>query len=120
MLIHQVLLIALIKQLLITPYVFDKCSLIKAVEYLIFNCYFTVGDTIMKQIIGIPLGGDPAPFWADLFLFHYESKWILKMKRENNILARKFGSMFRFLDDLDAMNDGGEFERNLINIYPPE
>ena len=32
-----------------------------AVAYLLFN-YFTVGPTIFCQVIGIPVGSDPAPF----------------------------------------------------------
>ena len=58
------------------------------------------------------MGSDPAPFFANLFLFHYESKWIKKMKESAN--------MFRFIDDLTALNDGGEFERSFKEIYPPE
>ena len=66
------------------------------------------------------MGGDPAPFWANLFLFYYESKWLLEMKKTNNILARKFGNTFRFIDDLNALNDGAEFQNHHLEIYPPE
>ena len=38
-----------------------------AVSYLLSNCYFTVGPKIFCQIIGIPMGSDPAPFFANLF-----------------------------------------------------
>jgi hypothetical protein len=64
------------------------------------------------------MGMDPAPFWANLFLFHYESEWIMKIKKSNNILARKFGNTFRFIDDLIAMNDGGVFQNHVKDIYP--
>ena len=33
-----------------------------AVTYLLFNCYFIAGLKIFCQIIGIPMGSDPAPF----------------------------------------------------------
>ena len=33
-----------------------------AVAHLLLNCYFTVGPKIFCQIIGIPMGSDPAPF----------------------------------------------------------
>ena len=33
-----------------------------AVAYLLLNCYFTVGPKISCQIIGIPMGSDPASF----------------------------------------------------------
>ena len=34
--------------------------------------------------------------------------------------ARKFNNVFRFIDDLCAVNDDGEFEKNIKNIYPEE
>ena len=40
-----------------------------AVAYLLLNCYFIVGSKIFCQIIGIPMGSDPAPFFANLFLY---------------------------------------------------
>ena len=63
-----------------SSFVFDKSSLIEAVKFLITNCYFTVGNMLLKQIIGIPMGLDPAPYFANDFLFSYESKWIKKTK----------------------------------------
>ena len=35
-------------------------------------------------------------------------------------MARRFGNVFRYIDDLLAISDNGEFERNYRNIYPPE
>ena len=57
---------------------------------MIENCYFSVGTIIMRQAIGIPMGIDPAPFWANLFLFYFEYKWMKRMRQTNNLLARKF------------------------------
>ena len=101
-------------------YTYDKTSIMQAVNYLISQCNFSIGNALLQQIIGIPMGGDPAPFWANLFLFFYESKWLLQMKKTNNILARKFTNTFRFIDDLNALNDGGEFEKHHQEIYPTE
>ena len=47
---------------------FSRNSLKIAVKHLIQNCYFTVGNVVMRQAIGIPMGIDPAPFWANLVL----------------------------------------------------
>jgi hypothetical protein len=47
---------------------FSQNSLKQATKHLITNCYFTVGNTVMRQVVGIPMGIDPAPFWANLFL----------------------------------------------------
>ena len=39
------------------------------VKHLIQNCFFTVGNITIQQVIGIPMGIDPAPFWANLLLY---------------------------------------------------
>ena len=46
---------------------FTKASLKATVEYLISKCYFTVGNAVFMQKIGMPMGIDPA-------IYHYESK----------------------------------------------
>ena len=38
----------------------------------------------------------------------------------DKIKARHFHSRKRFIDDLYAINDGGEFERSVCEIYPKE
>ena len=92
----------------------------EAISYLLDNCYFTVGDQIFKQRIGIPMGSDPAPFFANLFLYYYESRFLKVLKKTNLPLARKFGNVWRFIDDLGALNYNGEFEKAAPKIYPPE
>ena len=66
------------------------------------------------------MGSDPAPFFANLFLFFYESRWLKSIKNTNYGVARKFDNIFRFIDDLIAINDGNEFENHYNEIYPPE
>ena len=99
---------------------FTKDQIKSAISYLLDNCYFCVGNSIFKQIIGIPMGSDPAPFMANLFLYHYESKFLLNLKKIDLPRARRFGNVFRYIDDLNAINDGGEFENCHKEIYPPE
>ena len=66
------------------------------------------------------MGSDPAPFFANLFLYHYESSWLKSIRKTNNTLARKFGKVFRYIDDLLALNDGLSFESFYSEIYPEE
>ena len=101
-------------------FMFTKASLKKSVKYILNNCFFSFGNKIFQQVIGIPMGSDPAPFMANLFLFFYENKWVLKTKKSNLKHARMFGNTFRFIDDLIAINDGGLFENNYMDIYPEE
>ena len=64
--------------------------------------FFTVANITLKQDIGIPMGVDPAPFWANLFLtFPF-------------VQAQHFHSTKRFTGDLCAMNDSDEFRRAYI------
>ena len=99
---------------------FVKNSLKRAVEHLIKCCYFEVGNLVLLQIIGIPMGIDPAPFWANLYLSKYECDFMKKIIKADVARARMFHGTFRFIDDLCAMNDGGEFERSYKEIYPKE
>ena len=66
------------------------------------------------------MGSDPAPFFANLFLYYYEKKWITDLQKRDLIAARKLANIFRFIDDLSAINDNGEFEKNCRDIYPEE
>ena len=49
-------------------------------DFLINKSFFQVGSKILRQVIGIPMGSDPAPFFGNLFLFFYESKWLKSLK----------------------------------------
>ena len=64
------------------------------------------------------MGSDPAPFFANLFLFYYESEWLRNIKKTDQCRARKFGNIFRFIDDLVAINDGLEFSKSYSEMYP--
>ena len=55
----------------------------------LFNCYFTVGPKMFCKIIGIPMRSDPAPFFANVFLYFYESKWMNKLKKNDLIKGKK-------------------------------
>ena len=84
------------------------------------NCYFKMGSKIFRQVIGIPMGSDPAPFMANLYLFHYENIFMRNLKKEDIQKARRFGNVFRFIDDLCAINDNGLFEEYYKDIYPKD
>ena len=65
--------------------VYDKTKIKLDIRYLMGNCYFVFGR-VFKQDIGIPMGSDPASFFANLFLFYFEDKWeeIYPPERELN------------------------------------
>ena len=99
---------------------YKKCSIKSALKYVIENSFFHVGDITFRQTIGIPIGSDPAPFFANLFLYIYESKFLSELKKSDPTRARKFRHIFRFIDDLISLNDDSEFLRSYKDIYPPE
>ena len=78
----------------------------------------------MRQSIGILMGIDPAPFWANFYLYSYEEEFISDLVKGggnySKIRARHFHACRRFIDDLCAMNDGGEFGMSFSQIYPEE
>ena len=100
--------------------VYSKKKVKDVIKYLIDNCFFTVGDILFRQAIGMPMGSDPAPFFANLFLFFYEVKWVKLVKKSDYGRVRRFLNTFRFIDDLIAANDYGEYEKSFKEIYPPE
>ena len=75
-------------------------SIKQAGKYLLENCFFKVDSHIFRQVIGILMGLDPAPFFINLFLFNCESEWVGKMKNIDHHRARRSGHVYRFTDDL--------------------
>ena len=63
----------------------------------------------MKEAIGFPTGIDPALFWANLFLYAYEVNYKTDLISLDKVKARHFHLTKRFIDDLCAFNNGGEF-----------
>ena len=66
------------------------------------------------------MGSDPAPFFANFFLYFFEREWLLKLKKTDIVKARRFSNCFRFIDDLNIFNDCGEFSQYISEIYPKE
>ena len=66
------------------------------------------------------MGIDPAPFWANLYLYSYECDFITALMTLDKGRARKFLQACRFIDDECNLNDGGEFGRSFKTIYPKE
>ena len=101
-------------------FVFTKSLLKEAIKFLLHNCFFSIGNITMIQVIGIPMGSDPAPFFANLFLAHKEADWVKAQRKLGIINVRKINNSFRFIDDLLSLNDGSTFEKHYKDIYPTE
>jgi len=92
----------------------------RAIAFIMENCFFTVGNRIYRQVIGILMGPDPAPFFANFFLAFYETKYIKVLRQKDPGKARKYKHIARYIDDLIAPNDNNEFLNSFLEIYPPE
>ena len=103
-----------------TTKAYTQSELIEMVNFLIDNVYVTCGDSISRQRIGIPMGTDCAPYLANLFLFYYEHKWMMKTKETNPQLARRFNKSVRYIDDLLTINNDGLMNKYMSDIYPKE
>ena len=64
------------------------------------------------------MGSKPAPILLAILFFYYEWQYINNHKKGNVISALKFSHIFRFIDNLIAIN--GNFVKNICNNYPAE
>ena len=97
---------------------FTKSQIKLLTSHLIQETYFQIGTLLFKQCIGIPMGIDPAPFWANLHLYSYECSFITGLMSSDKGRAMKFRYATRFIDDNCNLNDDGEFGRSFSEIYP--
>ena len=92
----------------------------KALTFLLDNIFVRYGDTIYRQVIGIPMGTNCAPLVADLFLFCYERDFMLSLKRDSQAdVIKAFNSTSRYLDDICNI-DNPYFDNFVSYIYPKE
>ena len=88
------------------------------IKHFITNTYFEVGNILFRQCIGIPMGIDPAPFWASSYFYHYEHKFITNFMSTDKFRDRRFLHSIRFIDDQCNLNDASEFSNSNVDIYP--
>ena len=98
----------------------DCNKVIRLLRWLIDNIYVTFGDKCFRQVIGIPMGTDCAPFLANLFLFAYEFKWLDKQRKHNRDVYKFFRYCGRYIDDLMLINNDGQMKKVMADIYPNE
>jgi hypothetical protein len=98
----------------------SKDKLIEYIEYLIDNIYITVGQNTFRQIIGIPMGTDCAPYIANLYLYALEYAYLKELMSTDLHMARKISMSYRYIDDLIMFNSNGIMDEHKTRIYPPE
>ena len=99
---------------------FSRNKIKQLITHLIKQCYFQFANLVLRQVIGIPMGIDPAPFWANLYLYWYEQKHVSSLMKTNQANARLYKYASRFIDDQCNLNDSSQFKNSCQAIYPPE
>ena len=97
---------------------FSEESLVDSIVWLLDNSFFTIGDQLFKQLVGVPIGVDCGPFVANLTLFYFENKWLETTYKTDYASARKLNGTFRLIDDITSLNSDGKFEEVYSQIYP--
>ena len=100
--------------------VLNKDTLKRITSHLIKESFFKVGNKVFKQHIGIPMGLDPSPFFANLYLHRYEHEFMIDTIKKQTKTALNFGGCARFIDDLCCLNDEGAFNVLRKKIYPEQ
>ena len=91
-----------------------------ALHYLLDNIYVRYGDTVYRQVIGIPMGTNCAPLIADLFLYCYERYCMLTLQKDSQAdVIVAFNNTSRYLDDILNL-DNPFFDSMYTSIYPKE
>jgi hypothetical protein len=69
-------------------------------EFLIDNIFAIFGGRVFQQTVGIPMGTQCAPLFADLFVYWHDADFIQEKK-----LARSFNFTFRYIDNVLSLNN---------------
>ena len=56
-----------------------KETLVDAMPFIISKYFFTIGDIVFKRDISMPTGIDPAPFWANFFIYLFAAKYMKQL-----------------------------------------
>jgi hypothetical protein len=84
---------------------FSQHKLLSFHEWLMKNCYLTLGDRVWQQCTRIPMGFSYSPIWCNMYLLSYEIQFIQRLaKLGRNDLLSKFKYAFRYIDDLCFIN----------------
>ena len=102
-------------------YTIWTCSEVcNALHFLLDNIFVRYGNSIYRQVVGIPMGTNCAPLVADLFLYCYERDFMIKLQRDSQTdVIAAFNNTSRYLDDIFNL-DNPYFDSMMDSIYPKE
>ena len=99
---------------------FSKSTLTTSLKHFIQKFYFMIGNSLLRQKIGIPMRIDPAPFWANLLLCTFENEYVSELISNDKVKASHFHATKCFIYHLGTLNGRGIFNDAYKDIYSPE
>ena len=88
--------------------------------FLLDNILIRFGTKLYRQVVGIPMGTNCAPLFADLFLFCYERDFMMSLSDDKQAeVIDAFNTIYRYLDEIINKNNV-YFERMVSQIYPSD
>ena len=95
----------------------DVC---KSLCFFLDNIFVRYGDSIYRQVIGIPMGTYCAPLIAVLFSYCYERDFMLSLDKNSQAdVITAFNNTSRYLDDILNINNP-IFDNFISSIYSKE
>ena len=86
-------------------------QLVDAITFVIDNSFIKFNGNLYRQVMGIPMGTNCAPYLANIFLHGYEKDFIsYPIASGKTEEAMKLSNTFRFQDDRIVMNDNEFFD----------
>jgi len=99
-------------------YCFDAVLLKKAIHFLLHNTFVSFGGIVLRQVRGIPMGGNSSSQFADLSLAKSEFNYMKSLLTDKKIgLAKLLSNNARYVDDVSIFNYLN-FANLISNIYP--
>ena len=79
---------------------FSCDELINSIDFIVNNSFITFHSLVYRQVIGIPMGTNCAPFLANVFLHVYEYEYLQKLVNQSDIeTAINIAKTFKGQDD---------------------
>ena len=96
---------------------FNVNTLIESLDFQLNTTFFTFGQRVFQQMVGVPMGTDMGPEIANLHLHQCEFSYLNNLKKHNTHQARLYNDTYRYLDDITIINGNDLITINMHNIY---
>ena len=97
---------------------FDASELIASIKNIVDQSYIVYHGVVFRQCIGIPMGTNSAPYFANIYLHAFEYCYLLKLIREGNLnIAKLLSNTYRYQDDCISINDKNIFRQHYTEMY---